>query len=56
MNDANVGEKKICVADPGVDGFMTPGPGMGKKSRYKYGMNISDHISEIRNNFWVTNA
>jgi hypothetical protein len=37
---------------------MTPGSGMGKKSRSRSEMNIPDHISdfrELRNNsfFWV---
>jgi hypothetical protein len=33
------------VADPGPGAFLTPGSGMGKKSRSGSGMNILDHIS-----------
>jgi hypothetical protein len=42
------------VADPGSGAFLTPGSGMGKKSRSGSGMNISDHISEsLETIFWV---
>ncbi len=34
------------VADPGAVVFLTPGSGMGKKSRSRSGMNIPYHISE----------
>jgi hypothetical protein len=33
----------ISVADPGSGAFLTPGSGMGKKSRSGSGMNILDH-------------
>jgi hypothetical protein len=35
------GGKPTCVADPdsGYGAFLTPGPGMGKKSRSGSGMN-----------------
>jgi hypothetical protein len=33
------------VADPGSGAFLTPGSGMGKKSRSGSGMNNPDHIS-----------
>jgi hypothetical protein len=43
------------VADPGSSGFLTPGPGMGKKSGS--GMNSLDHISEsLENNFLGSNT
>jgi hypothetical protein len=34
------------VADPGFGAFLTPGSGMGTKSRSGSGMNIPDQISE----------
>jgi hypothetical protein len=36
----------IGIRDPGSGTFLTPGSGMGKKSRSRSGMNIPDHISE----------
>jgi hypothetical protein len=35
----------FCTADPGSGAFLTPGSGMGKKSRSGSGMNIPDHVS-----------
>ncbi len=36
----------VSVADPGSSAFLTPGSGMGKKSKSGSGMNIPEHISE----------
>jgi hypothetical protein len=36
----------LRIRDPGSDAFLTPGSGMGKKSKSGSGMNIPDHISE----------
>jgi hypothetical protein len=45
------------VADPGSGAFLTPGSGMGKKSRSESGMNIPDNISEsLETIFWVKNT
>jgi hypothetical protein len=44
------------VADPGSGAFLflTPGSGMGKKSRSRSGMNTLEHISEsLETIFWV---
>jgi hypothetical protein len=35
----------LADPDPGSGAFLTPGFGMGKKSRLGSGMNIPDHIS-----------
>ncbi len=40
--------------DPGSGAFLTPGSGMGKKSRSGSGMNIPDQISEsLETIFWL---
>jgi hypothetical protein len=40
--------------DPGSGAFLTPGSGMGKKSRSGSGMNIPDQISEsLETMFWA---
>ncbi len=40
--------------DPGSGAFLTPGSGMGKKSRSGSGMDIPDQISEsLETIFWV---
>ncbi len=36
----------VADPDPGSGAFLTPGSGMGKKSRSRSGMNILDHTSE----------
>jgi hypothetical protein len=36
----------VADPDPGSDAFLTPGSGMGKKSRSGSGINIPDHIPE----------
>jgi hypothetical protein len=36
----------VADPDPGSGAFLTPGSGMGKKSKSGSGMNILDHISE----------
>jgi hypothetical protein len=36
----------VADPDPRSGTFLTPGSGIGKKSRYGSGMNIPDHISE----------
>jgi hypothetical protein len=43
----------VADPDPGSGAFLTSGSGceVGKKSRSGSGMNIQDHISELRNNF-----
>jgi hypothetical protein len=42
------------VADPGCSAFLTPGSGMGKKSRSGFGIKIPDHISDsLETIFWV---
>jgi hypothetical protein len=42
------------VADPGSGAFLTPGSGMGKKTRYGSGMNIPDSTSESPDTiFWL---
>ncbi len=42
----------VADPDPGSGAFLTPGSGMGKKSRSGSGMNIPDHISEsLEQNF-----
>jgi hypothetical protein len=44
----------VADPDPGSGVFLTPGSGMGKKSRSGSGMNILDHISEsLETIFWV---
>jgi hypothetical protein len=46
----------VAGRDPGFDAFLTPGSGMGKKSRSGSGsrMSIPDHISEsLETVFWV---
>jgi hypothetical protein len=43
--------------DPGSGAFLTPGSGLGKKSRSGSGMNIPDLISEsLETIFWVKNT
>jgi hypothetical protein len=37
---------RVADPDPGSGAFLTPGSGMGKKSRSGSGMNILDHTSE----------
>jgi hypothetical protein len=45
---------KVSVADPDP---VTPGSGIGKKSRSGSGMKITDHISEsLETIFWVKNT
>jgi hypothetical protein len=44
----------VADPDPGSGTFLTPGSGMGKKSRSGSGMDIQDHISEsLKTIFWV---
>jgi hypothetical protein len=38
--------------DPGCGAFLTPGSGIGKKSRSGSGLKILDHILELRNHFF----
>jgi hypothetical protein len=46
----------VADPDPGSGALLTPGSGMGKKSRSGSGMNILDHISEsLETMFWVKN-
>jgi hypothetical protein len=60
----DIGARSVADPDPGSGiwdpvPFLTPGSGMGKKSRYRYGsgMNILDHISEsVETIFWVRNT
>jgi hypothetical protein len=47
----------VSVADPGSGVVLTPGSGMGKKSRSGSGMNIPDHIAEsLESIIQVTNT
>jgi hypothetical protein len=49
--------KQCCGSGSGIDAFLTPGSGMGKKSRSGSGMNIPDHITEcLETVFWVKNT
>jgi hypothetical protein len=51
-----IASRKFSVADPGSGAFLTPGFGIGKKSRSGSWMNIPDHISEsLEIVFWVKN-
>jgi hypothetical protein len=44
----------VVAQDPGSRAFLTPGSGMGTKSRSGSGMNIFDHISEsLETVLWV---
>jgi hypothetical protein len=44
----------VADPDPEFVAFLTPGFGMGKKSRSGSGMNIPDHISEsLETIFWL---
>jgi hypothetical protein len=44
----------VADPDPGSGAFLTPGSGMGKKSRSGSGMNFLDDFSEsLENFFWV---
>jgi len=44
------------VADPEFGAFLTPGSGMGKKSRSGSEMNIPDDVSKsLETIFWVKN-
>ncbi len=46
--------RNVADPDPGSGAFLTPGSGMGKKSRSGSGMNIPDHISEsLETILWV---
>jgi hypothetical protein len=60
MDAINKPRKSISgdsVADPGPVAFLTPGSGMGKKSRSGSVMNIPDNIFEsLETIFWVENT
>ncbi len=43
-----------CCGSGSGGAFLTPGSGMGKKTRFGSGMNILDHISQsLETIFWV---